>query len=1012
MPIVWTDRFPKRERPLGYLRLLLARHRFHTRYGLVRRGGRWGWRKVPGYKHVLATWKNKYQGRRCFVLGNGPSLREMDLSPLSDEITIGCNAVYKNFDEWGWHVNYLLFEDIEQTELRRHDIPSVHGPIKLAGLHNAYAFKADADTYFMNVRNLDAEFMEDLFPQFSEDFGHIVHLASTVTYLGLQLAFHLGCDPVYLIGVDHNYGELPRLFPPCKITITEENLPLVRGLHLKDDYYSVGDVIGVPPVDYMEAGYRKARETFERHGRTVLNAGVNSALDVFDKVEFASLFAAPERAAKPARPRILFISHDAGRLGAQVLLLNLVREFNRRYRWDCRIVIREPNGDLIPDFEAEGETCVFWPDPKNKQLGAHQESLRDALRVWGPDVVYSNTTSNGDVIDYLALDAPAVVHTHELQWYLSLLDEARRRVFREKTDLHIACSEAVKRNLVENHSIPSGAIEVVYEAIDFAAADAKVQEQTREAVRDALGVPHDAVLVGNCGRIDERKGWDLFVETAERVIKSAPEGTDVHFLWVGHGPNHGDLLREAETRGIANRVHAPGPQPNPFPYFRAMDIELMCSRDDPFPLVVMESAYFGCPVIAFGPAGGTPEFIRDDCGIVVPEIGADGLTEAVLRLVRDPALRHELGQNAQRRAASEFDIKDISPKVARILHDRLGLPLPEELAEAATARKAPSAVAVTATPNALSQAPARRTLTFRNGRSVGRVQVREWDSKAWEWKDLAPAQGPVTIPPEKEAYLVVEPVAAGRLKTLDALGPDDLQSVNLARCPVSDEDLKPLKRLTGLRTLDLRQAPVTDASVDTLAKLTNLRTLVLPPQISADARARLQQALPNTIIRTDPAPAVSEAVAAAGALEPRTVTFPDEPMGLLMTRPWDLPVWNWTELGPAQGAVDVPANQELLLVVYPAWKDDLSPLAKLDPSDLQGLHLRPAPIGDTQLDHIAHLTGLRTLDLRETQVTVGGLSRLRGMTNLKKLWLPGEIKLSDADALKRDLPDCEMVCEA
>lgn len=1005
MPLVWTDRFPKRERPLGYLRLLLARYRFHTRYALVRQGRRLRWRRVPGYKHALTRWKNRYKGQRCFVLGNGPSLRSMNLAPLKDEITIGCNAVYKNFDEWGWHVNYLLFEDIEQTELRRHDIPHIKGPIKLAGLHNAYAFEADENTYFMNVRNLDAEFMEDLFPQFSDDFGHIVHLASTVTYIGLQLAFHLGCDPVYLIGVDHNYGELPKLFPPCKITITEDNLHLVQGLHLKDDYYKVGDVIGVPPVDYMEAGYAKAREVFERHGRTVLNAGVNSALDVFDRVEFASLFErpAPQRqTAEAGGPKILFISHDAGQLGAQVLLLNVVREFRRRYGWDCRIVIREPNGTLIPEFEAEGETHIFWPNPQEKRYEGHQEELKAAIEGWAPDIVYSNTTSNGDVIAYLGLDAPVVVHTHELQWYLSLLDEDRHRIFQEKTDLHIACSEAVKRNLVANHAISADAIEVVYEAIDFAALREKVSERSPSEIRVELGIPEDAILVGNCGRIDERKGWDLFIDTAERVIREAPGGTAVHFLWVGHGPNREDLLHQAQARGLADRVHAPGPQPNPFPYFNAMDIELMCSRDDPFPLVVMESAYLGCPVIAFESAGGAPEFIRDDCGIVVSEMNADALSEAVLKLVRDPKLRRRLSDNARQRAAAEFDIRDISPKIAKILHARLGLPLPAEFDETKTAQPSkPVAPEETAS----QAAPPRRTIAFQNGRSLGRVQTRRWNSTEWSWKDLGTARGAVTVPSGQEAYLIADPPAGADLKPLRSLNADDLQSLSLARCPVDDAQLRQVAGLTGLRTLDLRQTPITDQSIEVLAKLTSLRTVVLPPQISDSAKSRLQAALPQTNIRQDAAEPVS---LSPNGLAQRTLTFPDTPFGLLMTRPWDLPVWNWNELGLAQGAVEIPANQEVLLVVYPAWKRDLSPLDKLEPDDLQSLHLRAATIDDTQLTHIGRLTGLRTLDLRDTDVTEAGLIHLHELVNLRKLWLPRRLRVEESVRLQRHLPDCQV----
>jgi hypothetical protein len=74
--------------------------------------------KRKGYQKRLRDLRDKHKGKRCFIIGNGPSLKNMDISKLKNEITIGSNGIYKNFEKWGFHTNYLLFEDIEQTELR------------------------------------------------------------------------------------------------------------------------------------------------------------------------------------------------------------------------------------------------------------------------------------------------------------------------------------------------------------------------------------------------------------------------------------------------------------------------------------------------------------------------------------------------------------------------------------------------------------------------------------------------------------------------------------------------------------------------------------------------------------------------------------------------------------------------------------------------------------------------------------------------------------------------------
>jgi Protein of unknown function DUF115 len=287
--IAWTKAVSNYQKPLGYLRLLRARICYNEYYRYSRK------RliiKRPGYQDKIAQMRNKYEGKRCFVIGNGPSLKKMDLSSLKDEITIGSNAIYKHYDEMGFSTDFLILEDIEQTEIRGPELKNVKGPIKMASLYNAYAIACDKDTLFFNSPRPSCHgyyWAPDLYPQFSRDFASIVHLGSTVTYIGLQLAYHLGCSKVYLIGVDHNYGRLPELFPPGKIMITEENLPLVEECHFSKGYYKVGDQIGVPYSKKQEEAYNLAKQEFEMAGRQILNAGVDSKLPMFPKVDFESL---------------------------------------------------------------------------------------------------------------------------------------------------------------------------------------------------------------------------------------------------------------------------------------------------------------------------------------------------------------------------------------------------------------------------------------------------------------------------------------------------------------------------------------------------------------------------------------------------------------------------------------------------------------------------------------------------------------------------------------------------
>jgi hypothetical protein len=289
--ISWSPRFPKWKYPLGYLRLLAARHRYFDRIGLKRDARRLRVGILPGDERKLAALKGTGKGRRAFIIGNGPSLRNMDLSLLKDEITIGSNGAYKAFDTWGFATDYLLFEDIEQTEIRGNDIRNVDGPLKIAAIYNAHAISRPwKDLLFMNVRLADETYWTDPGIQFSRDFSHSVYLGSTISYIALQLAYHLGCNPVYLIGVDMDYGPLAKHFPPGKLRVTEENIDLVNQAHFTKDYYRVGEVIGVPNLDLQTTAFGVARTAFEEAGRQIFNAGVGGKLQVFDRVDFQTLF--------------------------------------------------------------------------------------------------------------------------------------------------------------------------------------------------------------------------------------------------------------------------------------------------------------------------------------------------------------------------------------------------------------------------------------------------------------------------------------------------------------------------------------------------------------------------------------------------------------------------------------------------------------------------------------------------------------------------------------------------
>jgi len=101
--------------------------------------------------------------------------------------------------------------------------------------------------------------------------------------------------------------------------------------------------------------------------------------------------------------------------------------------------------------------------------------------------------------------------------------------------------------------------------------------------------------------------------------------------------------------------------------FAAMDIFALTSREDPFPLVMLEAAAMEVPMICFGKSGGGPEFAAGGAGIVVPYLDVRAFASEVARLADDAERRRAIGKLASKRVADCFTIDRQAPKLRDVI---------------------------------------------------------------------------------------------------------------------------------------------------------------------------------------------------------------------------------------------------------------------------------------------------------------------------------------------------------
>ena len=225
-------------------------------------------------KEKMLKYHNIHKGKRCFIVANGPSLKETDLSLLKNEITIGMNRIYLNADKMGFMPTYIVVQDIAiQLKQFQEDLEALKLP---------KFFNWNARSLFTEQENLTF-IRSDYTPQFSTDLVKTTWGGHSVTAVCIQLAFYMGFDEVYLVGKDHNYEQKGTPGGLVYSTGEERN-------HFVQGYYKKGMAWRIPDYKGEELAYKMARETFEKHHRIIKDATINGNLDVFEKVDYNALF--------------------------------------------------------------------------------------------------------------------------------------------------------------------------------------------------------------------------------------------------------------------------------------------------------------------------------------------------------------------------------------------------------------------------------------------------------------------------------------------------------------------------------------------------------------------------------------------------------------------------------------------------------------------------------------------------------------------------------------------------
>ena len=234
----------------------------------------------------LASYRDKYAGQRCFLIGNGPSLKAEDLDLLKDEVTFGCNLIYKIFEQTIWRPTFYCVSDSGIT--RNHSRELVENIDCKTLMIREFAYK------YMEVKPWNAVKLPYISVDWYKVHGNMLayHYIShaTVMSMMIELAFYMGFKEVYLLGVDGTSAS-------------------AKGSHFTDAYFSkamkeYGDNVKKklyknydPAVRaaYLQKRtlmiFEKLKEYADSHGMTIYNATRGGVIEVFERADFDSVIA-------------------------------------------------------------------------------------------------------------------------------------------------------------------------------------------------------------------------------------------------------------------------------------------------------------------------------------------------------------------------------------------------------------------------------------------------------------------------------------------------------------------------------------------------------------------------------------------------------------------------------------------------------------------------------------------------------------------------------------------------
>jgi glycosyltransferase involved in cell wall biosynthesis len=224
----------------------------------------------------------------------------------------------------------------------------------------------------------------------------------------------------------------------------------------------------------------------------------------------------------------------------------------------------------------------------------------------------------------------------------------------------IVVSDSLRTTLIEGRGIPSQRVVRIYNGIELNQYHPDLNETS---LRNNWGIPPSAPLIGAIGRMVWQKGFEFLINAIPGIIRDIH---DVRFLFVGDGPLKSDLERLVSQLGISHKVIFAGFRPDISRVLSAIDILVVPSLLEGFPIMTLEAMAMAKPIVATRIQGITEQISDGMDGILVPPKNSEALTNAVSKILLSKELASKLGITARKKVETFFPVEKMVGETEKV----------------------------------------------------------------------------------------------------------------------------------------------------------------------------------------------------------------------------------------------------------------------------------------------------------------------------------------------------------